>query len=85
MMTRQFFSGGITGSAGTDSVDVFGYINFLKDCDASVQWTLFMPDFAKQQQNGFRVDSFEYDIRNSVYLPVRLCEIQRGHGKDAPP
>lgn len=53
MMTRQFFAGGITGSAGTDSVDVFGYINFLKDCDASVQWTLFMPDFAKQQQNVF--------------------------------
>lgn len=60
LRVRQYFSGGTTGSAGTDSVDIFGYVNVLKDCDASVQWTLFMPDFAKQQQNGFRVDSFEY-------------------------
>lgn len=57
---RKNFAGNATGPAGTDSVDVFGYINFLKDCDASVQWTLFMPDVAKYQQNGFRVESFEY-------------------------
>jgi len=37
-----------------------GYINYLKDCDASVQWTLFMPRKAESQQKGFKVDSFEY-------------------------
>lgn len=57
---RERFAGGITGPAGTDTVEVFGYINYLKDCDASVQWTLFMPDMARRQQDGFRVESFEY-------------------------
>lgn len=57
---REYFAGGETGSAGTDTVEVFGYINLLKDCDAAVQWTLFMPDMAQRQQNGFRVESFEY-------------------------
>jgi hypothetical protein len=41
-------------------VDFFGYINHLKDCDAAVQWALFMPDVVKRQQNGFKVESFEY-------------------------
>lgn len=58
--TRKRFAGGITGPAGTDSVEIYGYMNALKDCDASVQWTLFMPDFARRQQDGFRVESFEY-------------------------
>lgn len=58
--TRELFAGGITGSFGTDTVKVFGYINCLEDCDASVQWTLFMPDVVKQQQNGFRMERFEY-------------------------
>lgn len=35
-------------------------INMLKDCDAAVQWTLFMPDVARRQQDGFRVESFAY-------------------------
>lgn len=56
----ESFAGNVTGPAGTNTVDTFGYINFLKDCDASVQWTLFMPDCTKRQQNGFRVESFEY-------------------------
>ena len=47
--TRELFTGGITGHAGTDTVEVFGYINYLKDCDASVQWTLFMPDVVERQ------------------------------------
>lgn len=58
--TRRLFAGGLTGAAGTDTVDIFGYINLLKDMDASVQWTLFMPDVVIRQQNGFRVDSFVY-------------------------
>jgi len=32
----------------------------LKDCDAGVQWALFMPDMVERQQKGFKVDSFEY-------------------------
>ncbi len=58
--TRERFAGGITGPSGTDSVEIFGYINVLKDCDASVQWTLFMPDVVRRQQDGFRVEHFEY-------------------------
>ncbi len=57
---REKFAGGITGHEGTDTVKVYGYINCLKDCDAAVQWTLFMPDVVKSQQNGFRMKRFEY-------------------------
>lgn len=59
---RRNFAGSVNGPSGTDSVEVFGYVNFLKDCDASVQWTLFMPGLVEyQQQNaGIRVQSFEY-------------------------
>jgi len=39
---------------------VISYINMLKEFDNSVQWTLFMPDMVKSQQNGFKVDNFEY-------------------------
>lgn len=58
--TRKLFAGGVTGAAGTDTVETYGYINILKDCDAGVQWTLFMPDVVRQQQSGFRMESFEY-------------------------
>ncbi len=59
---RKKFAGSVTGPSGTDSVEVFGYINFLKDCDASVQWTLFMPGLVEYQQrdSGIKVQSFEY-------------------------
>lgn len=57
---RKLIAGNKTGSTGTDSVDIFGYINYLKNCDAAVQWTLFMPDAVKRQQEGFQVESFEY-------------------------
>lgn len=57
---REQIAGNKTGPTGTDSVDLFGYINYLKDCDAGVQWALFMPDVVERQQNGFKVDSFEY-------------------------
>ncbi len=58
--TCRLFAGSVTGSSGTDSADCFGYVNFLKDCDASVQWTLFMPGLVEQQQQGFKLDSFTY-------------------------
>jgi hypothetical protein len=57
---REQIAGNKTGPTGTNSVDVFGYINYLKDCDASVQWALFMPGVVARQQQGFKVDSFEY-------------------------
>ena len=57
---RKQIAGNKTGPTGTDSVDLFGYINYLKNCDAAVQWALFMPDVVVKQQNGFNVDSFEY-------------------------
>ncbi len=57
---REQIAGNKTGPTGTDNVDLFGYINYLKDCDAGVQWALFMPDMARRQQEGFKVDSFEY-------------------------
>lgn len=57
---REQIAGNKTGPTGTNSVEIFGYINYLKDCDAQVQWCLFMPDTVKRQQNGFQVDSFEY-------------------------
>ena len=57
---REWIAGNKTGPSGTDHVDIFGYINLLKDCDASVQWALFMPSVVERQQSGFKVESFEY-------------------------
>lgn len=57
---RKMIAGNKTGPTGTDSVDQFGYINHLKNCDAQVQWTLFMPEAVEKQQKGFNVDRFEY-------------------------
>ena len=57
---REQIAGNKTGPDGTDSVDLYGYINCLKDCDAGVQWALFMPQVVERQQDGFRVESFEY-------------------------
>lgn len=57
---REQIAGGKTGPSGADSVNVFGYINLLKECDARVQWTLFMPDVVEKQQKGFKVEKFEY-------------------------
>lgn len=57
---REKIAGNKTGAAGTDTVEFFGYINALKDCDAGVQWALFMPDMVKQQQQGFKLERFEY-------------------------
>lgn len=58
--TREKIAGNKTGPTGTDSVDLFGYINYLKECDAQVQWTLFMPAMVQRQQKGFKVESFDY-------------------------
>ena len=63
---RKQIAGNKTGPTGTDSVDVFGYINCLKDCDAGVQWALFMPEVVKNQQKGFKVDSFDYNKMSAM-------------------
>ncbi len=57
---RRLFAGDKTGPEGVNSVDVFGYINYLKDCDARIQWALFMPALVERQQENFKVESFEY-------------------------
>ena len=57
---RAMIAGSKTGPEGVNTVELFGYINYLKDCDAGVQWALFMPDVVAEQQRGFKVDSFTY-------------------------
>ncbi len=70
---REQIAGNKTGPTGTDSVDLFGYINYLKDCDAGVQWALFMPDMVERQQNGFKVDNFEYKKMPAMRFIGREC------------
>jgi len=70
---REIMAGNKTGPAGTESVEIFGYINFLKDCDAQVQWCLFMPDMVKAQQNGFKVDNFEYKKMPAMRFIGKEC------------
>lgn len=57
---RELFAGEKTGPEGVNHVDLYGYINCLKDLDACVQWALFMPAMVEKQQKGFKVKSFEY-------------------------
>lgn len=57
---RELVAGEKTGPEGVNHVDVYGYINCLKDLDACVQWALFMPAVVEKQQKGFKVNSFEY-------------------------
>lgn len=71
---REQIAGNKTGPTGTDSVDFFGYINCLKDYDAGVQWALFMPDVARQQQKGFKVDCFEYKKMSAMRFVGREGE-----------
>ena len=40
--------------------DKMGYINYLKDCDAGVQWALFMPEVVKKHGHKINRESFEY-------------------------
>lgn len=78
---RKLFAGNKTGASGTDTVEVFGYVNCLKECDASVQWALFMPEYAKKQQNGFSVESFEYRKLPAVRFIGKECEPTAGEGE----
>lgn len=78
--TRELIAGGRTGPSGTDSVKLYGYVNCLKDCDAGVQWTLFMPQLVQKQQKGFQVESFEY--RTMPKLRFIGKEFFKGDSKD---
>lgn len=57
---RRMIAGDKSGPTGVNTIQFYGYINCLKDCDAQVQWSLFMPDTVQRQQDGFKVESFEY-------------------------
>ncbi|GHV41872.1 hypothetical protein FACS189490_09630 [Clostridia bacterium] len=70
---RKQIAGGTTGEYGTNTVDFFGYINLLKDCDAGVQWALFMPGMVERQQNGFKVATFEYKKMPAMRFLGKEC------------
>lgn len=71
---RKQIAGDKTGPAGTDSVEIFGYINHLKNCDAAVQWALFMPQVVAEQQKGFSVTSFEYKTMPPMRFIGYACD-----------
>lgn len=70
---RELIAGSRTGSTGTDSVELYGYINCLKDCDAGVQWTLFMPQYVQNQQRDFQLESFEYKTLPAMRFIRKKC------------
>ena len=70
---REVIAGGKTGRHSTDTVDLYGHINFLKDCDAQVQCCLFMPSTVEKQQQGFQVASFEYKKMPAMRFIGREC------------
>jgi hypothetical protein len=79
---REIIAGNKTGAAGTDSVEIFGYINHLKNCDAGVQWCLFMPDVVEQQQKGFKVESFEYKTMPAMRFVGQECKEEENIARD---
>ena len=54
---REIIAGYSTGSIHKNDM---GYINYLKDCDAGVQWALLMPEVVKKHGHKINRDSFEY-------------------------
>lgn len=78
---RERIAGNKTGPAGVNTVELFGYINYLKDCDAGVQWALFMPDVVQKQQNGFQVASFAYEKMPAMRFIGK--ESKEGDGLDS--
>ena len=77
---REEIAGNITGRHGTDNQEKVGYINILKNCDAQVQWCLFMPDVVKRQQKGFQVDSFEYKQMPAMRFIGKECDHHESMG-----
>jgi len=75
---RKRIGGEKTGSSGSKIVENYGFCGHLKNLDMQVQWTLYMPDEAKQQQQGFQIDYFEY-----ITLPAVRFIGKETHGIDA--
>ena len=74
---RNLIAGGKMGTFGTDTVEVFGYINRISQADSQVQWALFMPDMVKNQQRGFKVDHFEYRKPPAMrFIGVPTADVQ---------
>lgn len=71
---RVQIAGSRTGPTGTDHADVYGFINYLKDCDAEVQWALFMPDQVRRQLNGFKIERYEYKKMPGMRFIGRECD-----------
>jgi len=57
---RVKIAGDKTDPKGIHTALGLGYINHLKNCDAQVQWCLFMPDVVRHQQKGFQLESLVY-------------------------
>ena len=70
---RALIAGNKTGQFGTKGVDFVGYINYLMDCDAGVQWALFMPGLVARQQRGFKVESFAYQTMPAMRFIGQEC------------
>ena len=70
---RELIAGGKTGPTGADSVEVFGYVNLLKVCDARVQWILFMPGVVEKQQKAYGRQIRLYEnARHALYREGKL-------------
>lgn len=88
---REQIAGSKTGPTGTDHADLYGFINYLKERDAEVQWALFMPDKVKRQQSGFKVENYQYKTmpgirfigRESGTLASREARAEMFRGLDA--
>ena len=77
---REQIAGNKTGPRGINSVEIFGYINSLKDGDARVRRCLFMPDSVKRLLDGFKLESFEYKTMPAMrFIGKESCE---GDGLD---
>lgn len=68
---RAQIAGSKTGPGGIDHADLYGFINYLKNCDAEVQWALFMPDKVRWQG------------RHAVPLSICLCGLLRRYKSHA--
>lgn len=78
---REKIAGNKTGPHGNDKVDLFGYVNHLKNLDAGVQWALFMPKAVKDNLEARELtrEKFEYIELGKVRF-IGLDEIRTKKG-----
>ena len=61
IMSERSFRAKFAGySEGSMHMTDKGYINYLKDYDAEVQWALFMPEIVKKHGHKINRESFDY-------------------------